>query len=260
MTCRIELSDVCIDFPVFSSKSRGLLNTILKYGRTEEQRIQTSGLHGITVRGLRHLTMTIREGDRVGLIGRNGAGKTTLLRVLSGIYEPTAGEVSIRGKVSSLTDIMLGMDGDASGYENIAMRGLFLGLNRRESKELVPDIEAFTELGEHLALPVRTYSSGMLLRLAFAISTSIRPDILIMDEMIGAGDFHFREKARERLNAMLESVKILAIASHDNKIITSFCNKAVLLDQGRVVYMGDTAEALDCYRKLEATANATSTV
>lgn len=249
-TCEISLSTVSIDFPVFNSKSRGLLNTLFRYGRGEERRIRQSGLMGLSVRGLDRVDLTLREGDRVGLIGRNGAGKTTLLRVLSGIYEPTSGSISIRGRVSSLTDIMLGMDGDASGYDNISMRGMFLGLTKSESRALVSDIEAFTELGEHLSLPVRTYSSGMVLRLAFAISTSIRPDILVMDEMIGAGDIHFRDKARRRLDAMLESVKILAIASHDNGIIRGFCNKAVLLDEGKIVCAGDTEMVLSRYEEL----------
>lgn len=243
---KIILNNVYVDFPIYSSKSRGLLNSIIGYGTAENRRIRAMG-EGLSVRGLSAISLKISEGDRVGLIGRNGAGKTTLLRVLSGIYEPTEGDISLSGGVSSLTDIMLGMDSDSTGYENILKRSMFLGIPRSALKELVSDIEKFTELGEYLNLPVRTYSTGMLLRLAFAISTAIRPDILIMDEMIGAGDQHFRDKAKARIDSMLNNVKILVIASHDNGIIKNFCNRAILLNEGSVVADGDVEEILNIY-------------
>lgn len=148
------------------------------------------------------------------------------------------------GMVSSLTDIMLGMDMDASGYDNIVLRGIVMGLRRKEALALVPEIQAFTELGQYLELPVRTYSQGMLLRLAFAVSTSITPDILLMDEMIGAGDAQFVKKAQDRINGLIEGVSILVLASHNDRILKDFGNKALLMKEGRIVHAGSVEECL----------------
>lgn len=240
----LKLNHVAVDFPVFSSQSRGLINTLVRYSRTNNVRIARSGLGAVQVHALRDINLDIRCGDRVGLVGRNGAGKTTLLRVLSGVYEPTAGSIEIKGQVSALTDLMLGMDPEASGYDFINTRGVFLGLNRQQRASLVPDIEVFTELGDYLHLPVRTYSSGMLLRLAFAVSTAITPNILLMDEMIGVGDASFLAKANLRLQRMMEQVQILVLASHNDHILRQFCNKAILLSEGRVILQGSVDEVL----------------
>lgn len=240
----IQLSRVSIDFPVFTSRSRGLLNTMLRLPLREKARIQASGLGQLQVHALRDVTLRLGAGDRVGLIGGNGAGKTTLLRALSGVYEPTQGELECSGRVAALTDIMLGMDVDATGYDNIIMRGIVMGLTRREAAGLIPSVEAFTQLGEHLQLPVRTYSQGMLLRLAFAVSTSVVPDILLMDEMIGAGDARFFAQAKERINGLIEQVSILVLASHNEVILKSFCNRALVLKDGSIVMDGSVDEAL----------------
>ena len=206
-----------------------------------------AGHHRVLVRALRGITMTLRDGDRLGLVGRNGAGKTTLLRVMTGIYEPVAGRLEVSGRVASLTNITMGMDMEGTGYENIVIRGLMLGLTRRQSLERVEDIENFTELGEYLNLPLRTYSAGMLVRLAFAISTSINPEILIMDEMIGAGDKAFAEKATKRLERMMASANILVVASHASETLRRLCNKAALLRQGELIAMGPVEEILRRY-------------
>lgn len=240
----IKLDRVRVDFPVFSSQSRGLINTLLRYSRSHQERIARSGMGAVQVQALRDISLEIRPGDRVGLVGRNGAGKTTLLRVLSGVYEPTAGSIEIQGQVSALTDLMLGMDPEGSGYDFINTRGILLGLNRKQRAALVPDIEEFTELGDYLHLPVRTYSSGMLLRLAFAVSTAITPDILLMDEMVGVGDARFLEKANQRLQRLMEKVQILVLATHNDQILREFCNKALLLSEGRVVLQGSVDEVL----------------
>lgn len=240
----IQLRDVCVDFPVFTSRSRGLVNTLFLYARQEQKRVESAGMFGYQVHALRNIDLDLAPGDRIGLVGGNGAGKTTLLRVLSGVYEPVTGSVDLEGKVSSLTDIMQGMDMDASGFDNIVMRGIVLGLSRREATELIPEIEAFSELGEYLHLPVGTYSTGMMLRLAFAVSTAVTPDILLMDEMIGTGDAHFLKKARARLEALISKVSILVIASHNDLILKTFCNKALLLKEGRVVHSGSVQECL----------------
>lgn len=243
----IRLSGVGVDFPVFTSRSRGLVNTLFLYAKKEQKRIESAGMFGYQVHALRDVDLALEPGDRVGLIGRNGAGKTTLLRVLSGVYEPTRGSIDLQGRVSSLTDIMLGMDMDANGYDNIVMRAIVLGLTRREAVALIPEIEAFSELGEYLQLPVGTYSSGMLLRLAFAVSTAVTPDILLMDEMIGAGDASFLHKAEERLRGLMERVSILVLASHNDQILRRFCTKALLLSEGRVVHAGTVDECLELY-------------
>ena len=168
--------------------------------------------------------------------------------MLAGIYEPSLGRARISGSVASLTDITMGMDIESTGYENILLRGVFLGLHGTQVRRLIPDIEEFTELGEFLKLPLRTYSSGMMLRLAFAITTAVIPEILIMDEMIGAGDAAFLTKATARLNQMITRSRIFVIASHDTEIIRRFCNKAVLMETGRIVYMGPVEEVISAYR------------
>ena len=243
----IALNDVHVDFPVFSSRSRGLINTLFGYARSDNKQIEASGLYSINVHALRGVTLEFNKGDRVGLIGRNGSGKTTLLRVLSGAYEPTRGEIDVSGSLSSLTDITLGMDMEADGYENIILRSIVMGRSRREAKQRVQEIEEFTGLGEYLRLPVRVYSSGMLLRLAFAVSTAIEPEILLMDEMIGAGDAHFIDKARARLENLMSEASILVLASHSSDILRQFCNKGLVLEQGQVVFSGELEACLNHY-------------
>ena len=243
----IALNNVHVDFPVFTSRSRGLINTLFGYARSDNKQIEASGLHGINVHALRGVSFEFNKGDRVGLIGRNGAGKTTLLRVLSGAYEPTSGDIHLTGSVSSLTDITLGMDMEADGYENIILRSIVMGRTRREAKERIKEIEEFTGLGEYLRLPVRIYSSGMLLRLAFAVSTAITPEILLMDEMIGAGDHHFIEKARARIQNLMSDASILVLASHSSDILSQFCNKGIVLEQGQVVFSGELESCLRYY-------------
>lgn len=240
----ITLHDVDVDFPVFTSRSRGLLNTLFQYDKLQQRRVEATGLSGIKVHALRGVSLELKPGDRVGLIGRNGAGKTTLLRVLSGVYEPTSGHIQTEGRISSLTDIMLGMDMEASGYDNIVLRGIVMGLSRRQAIDMIPEIEAFTELGEYLQLPVRAYSQGMLLRLAFAVSTAIAPDILLMDEMIGAGDAQFLSKAQDRISRLIGSVSILVIASHNETILQEFCDVGLVLQEGRVSHRGAIDECL----------------
>ena len=188
----IRLSDVGVEFPIHNAHSRSLqLQVFGKLGGKLAQHNQA-----VFVRALQGVNLSFEDGDRVGIIGHNGAGKTTLLRVLAGVYEPTFGSISVDGRLSSFTDITLGMDPEATGLENIIFRCVFMGLSFAEARRLSPSIQEFSELGEFLRLPVRTYSTGMFLRLAFAISTSIEPDIIIMDEMIAGGDARFIEKAK----------------------------------------------------------------
>jgi len=245
----LSLSQVSVDFPVFTSQSKGLINTLMGFKGASKGRIdsQDGGRH-FAVHALRDVSLSFEKGDRVGLIGRNGAGKSTLLRVLSGVYEPTSGSISSSGRISALTDLMLGMDPEASGYEFIVTRGVVMGLTSAQARGLTADVEDFSELGEYLHLPVRTYSSGMLLRLAFAVATAVSTDILLMDEMIGVGDNAFLAKAGQRLERLMNSVDILVLASHNEGILRDFCEKGVLLAGGRVVMTGALEACLEAHR------------
>lgn len=249
----IQLNNASIDFPIYTAKGRSIKLTFGKrtaggvIGRAHKASDKNIDTGVVTVKALKNLNATFTTGMRIGLVGRNGAGKTTLLRLLSGIYPPTSGSIQIEGTVSSLTDIMMGMDPEATGYENIILRGVLMGLKKREAQDLIPDIEEFTELGDYLNLPIRTYSSGMLLRLAFAVCTAVRPEILIMDEMIGAGDASFIEKAQKRLNDMIESAHILVLASHSSDIIARFCNTAIHMKEGEIAKWGHVDEVMQSY-------------
>ena len=240
---RISLRQVDLDFPIVSSAAVSLqlrLYQALGGELANHDRM-------IVVRALKGVDLELADGDRIGLIGHNGAGKTTLLRVLAGVYQPTGGRVAIDGEVSSLTDITLGMDSEATGLDNIVFRLIFMGLTFTAARALAPAIAEFSELGEYLKLPVRTYSTGMYLRLAFAISTSIEPEILIMDEMISAGDASFIEKAKRRIHALLERTSILALASHDFAMIRQVCNKAAWLEHGMIRALGQPDEVIPLY-------------
>lgn len=245
----LSLSQVSVDFPVYTAQSKGLINTLMGFKGASKGRIdsQDGGRH-FAVHALRNISLSFGKGDRVGLIGRNGAGKSTLLRVLSGVYEPTSGSIASSGRISALTDLMLGMDPEASGYEFIVTRGVVMGLTSTQARALTADVEDFTELGDYLHLPVRTYSSGMLLRLAFAVATAIRTDVLLMDEMIGVGDNAFLAKAGQRLQALMNNVDLLVLASHNEDILRQFCTQGVLLSEGRVVMTGPLEACLAAHR------------
>lgn len=247
MLASIELNNVHIDLPVYTSRSRGLINEVFRFAPKERARVEAAGLFTYQVHALRGVTLSAEDGERIGLIGPNGAGKTTLLKVLSGAFEPAIGQVAISGQIGSLTDLTLGMDMEANGYDNIKMRGLALRKSRAQISDLVADVEAFCELGSHLALPVRTYSAGMQLRLAFAMSTAAVPDILLMDEVVGAGDAKFQDKAKARLDGMISNVRILFIASHSEDIIKRFCSRAIYLKGGLIQFDGSVDDCLQAY-------------
>ena len=241
----LELAGVTVDFPVYSADARSLKNNLLR--KSTGGRIGRDTARRLSVRALEDVNVALARGDRIGLIGANGAGKTTLLRILAGVYEPTFGRVHRRGRIASLFDITLGLHPDATGYENITVRGLLLGLTPAEIREHRTDIAAFTELGDYLALPVHTYSSGMMLRLAFAVSTAMEPEILLMDEWIGVGDAAFVEKAERRLESLVSRAGILVLASHNSALLERVCTKAALLDSGRVRAFGPVDDVLQEY-------------
>jgi len=190
------------------------------------------------VRSLDHLTFEVKAGERVGLIGHNGSGKTTLLRTLCGVYAPTAGSLIVNGRIISLLDINLGMDPDGTGYENILMRGIVMGLTPKQIEQHIEDIAQFTDLGEYLAMPIRTYSSGMQMRLAFAVSTTVEADVLLMDEWLSVGDADFQEKAARRLAAMVDRTPILVVATHSMDLVEKVCTRVIRLDHGRIASDG----------------------
>jgi ABC-type polysaccharide/polyol phosphate transport system ATPase subunit len=242
----IDVQSISISLPIYNTRGRALKTEILR--RTVGGNIEHPKDRRVTViQALDDVTLRVNDGDRVGLVGRNGAGKTTLLRVMSRIYPPTSGTVRIVGSISSMTDLSVGMNPEATGYENIIMRGIMLGLTSKQAAALIPDVEEFTELGEYLELPIRTYSAGMMLRLAFAVSTATRPEIIILDEMITAGDAIFVEKARARIANLIKHAAILVLATHDDATLRRFCTVAVWMDSGRVAATGDIDSVLARY-------------
>ena len=228
----IIVRDVHIIFPIYGAGSRSFKKRIF--------RAATGGLIArdaadhVVVRALNGVSFELRDGDRVGLVGHNGSGKSTLLRALVGAYEPAIGTISVEGRVASMLNIWLGIDLEATGYENIFLRGLVMGFRRREMEPLVEPIIEFSELGDYIHMPMRTYSSGMAMRLAFAISTHLSADVLLMDEWLSVGDKDFSEKAKARLTALVQGAKIMVLASHDESLIRTNCNKIMHLSHGEL--------------------------
>jgi len=239
---RIDLTNVVIDVPIYGVTSRNAKGSFL---RAVRRRMDSET---VWIRALDEVTLSFNEGDRVGLIGANGAGKTTLLRVIAGILSPTAGHVEIVGDVAAMFDLGLGMNAEATGRENILTRGMLLGHSRSEMTGMVDSITEFADLGERINHPVRTYSSGMRARLAFAISTAIEPEILLLDEGIGMADAAFTLRARDRLEDFMRRAGMLIVASHSDHLLTEFCTKGVVMDRGRVAFSGPVDEALHHYR------------
>ncbi len=199
------------------------------------------------IRALQSVSLTIRAGERVGLIGPNGAGKSTLLKTMAGIYPPQRGSVRVEGHVCPLFEFVTGFEMDANGWENIRTRALLLGMSWKEIDAKILEIADFSQLGEFLDIPVRCYSSGMLLRLAFATSTAVDPQILLLDEVMAAGDAAFIETAKARMNDLMERASIVVFASHSLEVLPSFCDRTILLQAGRVVADGPTRDIIDQY-------------
>jgi len=247
----ILLDKVTVDFPIYGAVRSFRKDLLAKAGGLIKRDERHHGR--VSVRSLDTVSLKIEHGDHLGLVGHNGAGKSTLLRVLAGVYQPAVGRVVTEGQVSPLFNTSPGIVEDDTGYENIVTCGMFLGMSREEIDKKITDIAEFTELGDYLNLPVRTYSSGMALRLGFAIATAIDPEILLLDEGFGAGDARFADKANKRINALLQRSSIVVIASHADDLIRSMCNKAVLMDQGRIAQVGGVEEILHQYHELTQT-------
>ncbi|MCU0830693.1 MAG: ABC transporter ATP-binding protein [Rhizobiaceae bacterium] len=242
---RIVLDRVTVDIPIFDAGGRSLKNEVLRSVTGGKLKAHDSGVK--IVRALHDVSLTLNHGARLGLIGHNGAGKSTLLRVMAGIYEPTGGSVTIEGEIASLFNIGFGMDADATGWDNIIIRGMMLGHSRREIAALAPEIGALSGLGEFLDVPIRTYSTGMKTRLAFAISSSIKPEILLIDEGIGTGDAGFLKQAQDRLHSFIGSAGVLVIATHSLQLLRTWCTEGVWLEHGKPILQGPIEEVLSAY-------------
>jgi ABC-type polysaccharide/polyol phosphate transport system ATPase subunit len=242
----VILQDVFVEFPIYGT-GRSLRTALFARAAGGLVQRDTARQRRIVVKALNGVSLTLRQGDRLGLVGGNGAGKSTLLKVLAGVYRPVSGRVLASGKITSFFDLLPGLDAEDTGYENIVTGGLLLGMTRAAIESRIPDIEAFSELGEYLALPVRTYSAGMMARLGFALATAVDPGILLVDEGIGAGDARFAERAQRRMQEIVDRSSILVLASHSDAMIRAWCNKAALMVAGQVRLMGEVDAVLDAY-------------
>jgi ABC-type polysaccharide/polyol phosphate transport system ATPase subunit len=201
------------------------------------------------VRALEAVNLQVREGDRLGILGHNGAGKSTLLKLLAGIYPPSSGKRVVEGRISSLFDIALGFEMDANGYENIEFRGYLQGETPESIRAKVPEIAAFSELGKFLHIPVRYYSSGSLVRLAFAVATAIDPEILLIDEVLSVGDMAFQNKAKSRMREMMAKAQLIVMVSHDTNSLANFCDRIIWMDHGHIRQEGPAREVVAAYKK-----------
>jgi lipopolysaccharide transport system ATP-binding protein len=247
----VEVHGLCVDFPLYHGSARSLKKTVMA---AASGRLGKDGQSKRTVvQALRDVSFTLGPGDRLGLVGSNGAGKSTLLRAVAGIYEPILGEVRIKGAMNALLDTNLGMNGDLTGRENIMLRGLYDGLSSSEITRLENDVQEFAALGEFLDLPVRFYSSGMVIRLGFGLATAIRPQVLLMDEWFMAGDTAFQDKAHTRLESIVRGAEILVITSHNAAVILEWCTRVIWLDNGRIRADGAPEEVVSAYLGREVT-------
>lgn len=247
----IDLKDVCLDY-IIKTGSHSIKKTAIHLLNNYVKRTPKTdavSIRNSSYRALNNINLTLREGDRVGILGRNGAGKSTLLRVLAKIYSPNYGSIAINGKISSLFDVNLGMNPEATGYENIVNLAIMRGISKKSALAMISDIEQFTELGDFLKSPTKTYSAGMQIKLAFGVATAYPPEIMLIDEIIGVGDAYFMEKATRRLESMIEQSQILVLTSHSNEIVKRFCNKILVLDKGNIQFLGSVEEGIDFYQK-----------
>jgi lipopolysaccharide transport system ATP-binding protein len=252
---QVEAVGLSIDFPLYHGTARSLKKTVFS---TLSGRMGSDTRNRVVVQALRDVSFKLGPGDRLGLIGGNGAGKTTLLRALAGIYEPVVGRVHIQGTLGALLDPNLGMNPELTGRENIMLRGLYAGLSRPAIARLEDDVREFAELDQFMDLPVRIFSSGMVIRLGFALATAIRPQVLLMDEWFLAGDSAFMEKARLRLEDMVRGAEILVLSTHQLKVTLDWCSRVIRMEQGRVVDDGPAEDVMQRYLGTPAPANSTA--
>lgn len=229
---RLIFENVSVRYPIYNARAQSIRHQFMRIATGG--RIAAEAGHTVSVTALDDVSFELNSGDSLGLIGHNGAGKSTLLRTMAGIYTPDSGRVIREGRVATVLEIGAGMDPELSGYENILRMGMLMGMSLKEARSKIPEIEEFTELGDFLNLPVRTYSSGMTMRLMFAVATSNQPDILLVDEMFGTGDAGFQEKAKARMHALIANAEIFVFASHDHQFLGELCQKVCRLEHGKL--------------------------
>jgi len=232
-TASIVARDVRVEYPILQSTDRSLKRRFVS--AATGGRIARDARDHVVVTVIDGISFTIGTGERVALVGHNGSGKTTLLRAIAGVYDPSGGSLEVNGTISSFIDISIGFDPDATGMENVYLRGFVMGMRRGDLADRLDDIREFSGLGDYLDLPLRSYSSGMLLRLAFAVATSLQRDIVLMDEWLSVGDADFAARAEDRLREFVDRTSILVLATHSDDLATRFCNRRIELRQGRVV-------------------------
>lgn len=241
----IKLEDVDLIFKVWRDKR---LKDILIPGSKKFNDFTQDG----SVHAIRKMNVTIQDGERVAIIGHNGAGKSTFLKMVSGIYPPTSGKITVEGRISSMFELSTGFEMEQSGWDNIYLRGLMLGESPESIKAKMREIAEFSELGEFLEMPVKYYSSGMFVRLAFSVSTAIHPDILLLDEVVAAGDAGFLAKAKKRMQDMVESSKIMVLVTHGMQDAVEMCNRCIWLERGNIIMDGTPEEVTHAYLKNDA--------
>jgi ABC-type polysaccharide/polyol phosphate transport system ATPase subunit len=241
----LRLRHVGVEFPIYQGSSRSLKKILIS--GTTKGNLARDALDRINVRALSDVSFDIDNGERFGIIGPNGAGKTTLLKVLAGIYKPTQGRIAISGRAMALINASVGLNTDATGRENIILRGMYMDIHPRAMRRHVDAVADFTELGDYLDMPVRTYSSGMMVRLAFAISTCINPEILVLDEWLAAGDAQFLAKAQRRMEEFVAGSSIVVLASHSLDLVRQWCRRAIYLHQGIARAIGPVEEVVAQY-------------
>lgn len=240
---RIELTDASVTFTVRPHKKVSLKEYLVR------GLFRSSVNPAVAVHALSGINLSAKDGERIGVIGHNGAGKSTLLKLLAGIYPPTAGTREVDGRICSLFDISLGFEPEASGWDNITYRAYLQGETPASLKGKIDGIAAFTELGDFLDLPVRHYSSGMMMRLAFAISTAIEPEVLLVDEVLAVGDLSFQHKAQARMKEMMATARVMVIVAHDLGTIRDLCTSVVWMEHGQVKLQGRPGEVIAAYKK-----------
>jgi lipopolysaccharide transport system ATP-binding protein len=228
----IKAENLTIYYPIFGSSSRSFKKTLVRAATGGKI---ANDAHGVSICAIDNNSFSFREGERIGLVGHNGAGKSTLLRALAGVYAPASGSLTVNGTIASLLDISLGMDEEFTGYENIFMRCVLMGIAKAEVKKHIDDIIEFSELGDYIKMPMRMYSTGMSLRLAFSICTTFPSDIVLMDEWLSVGDADFSKKAEIRLLEFISKSSILVLASHQPDQVSKICNRVLTMERGRII-------------------------
>lgn len=238
----IDLQDVHLKFQVQDVRRLSLKEYLVR------GLFMRGGNPSVEVHALKDITIRLNDGDRLGVIGHNGAGKSTLLKMMAGIYPPTSGLRHVVGQISSLFEIALGFEMDSNGWDNIRYRGYLQGETPRSLANKIKSIAEYSELGRFLDIPVRYYSAGMMIRLAFSIASAIEPEILLIDEVLGAGDMAFQNKVNQRMSELMKQARVMVVISHEMGAVLKMCNKAIWMDHGRIVASGKPDEVVEQYR------------